>query len=91
MPFIDWSDSEGMLDLLVEFIRDAINESTNDPGRKEFLCHLQAQINALRQMNQRDAANQLRFIHNSITNEFLDDPVVLHIRDCIEELDHLNS
>lgn len=89
MTFIDWSDPEGLLELLSEFVRDETDECT-DGDRKLFLADLLARINDLveESSDARVATNRLRIIHNSMDEKFLDDPVSVHIRDCIEELDH---
>ena len=91
MSFIDWSDSEGMLELLSEYVRDATNESSGDSKRHRFLYDLQIQINQLLHLNKNEAAKRLREIHISISQEYKEDPVAIHIRDCVEELDHLEG
>jgi hypothetical protein len=95
MPFIDWSDSEEMVGLLIEYISDEGNESHGDRKRNRFLSNLIAEITELeerfsKQFNA-EAINQLQKIYNSIDSEFKEDPVTVHIRDCIEELERLTQ
>ena len=89
MTFIDWSDSEGMLELLAEFVSDAKNECLKDVKRQQFLSALFIQLNELVQQfsNTQDAINRLRSTYNSIDPEFKDDAVTIHVNDCIEELE----
>jgi hypothetical protein len=91
MTFIDWSDSEGILELLSEFVRDELKECANDPKRKEFLSHVLSEVDhILREFgNTKDAANHLGGIYNSIEKEFQNDSVTVHISDCIRELHRL--
>jgi hypothetical protein len=88
MSFIDWSDSEGMLELLVEFVRDARNESSKDRNRQRFLSTLLKQLNDLVEgsNNTKETIDRLTIIYQSIEQEFQNDAVVIHIRDCLEEL-----
>ena len=90
MTFIDWSDPEGMLELLSEFVRDSMREC-EDGERKEFLSSVLSQIHDLdrESVNSRETANQLRRIQNSIPKDFDADPVAIHINDCIVELESL--
>ena len=89
MTFIDWSDSEGMLELLAEFVGDARNECLKDVKRQQFLSALFIQLDELVQQfsNTQNPINRLRSIYNSIDPEFKDDAVTIHVSDCIEELE----
>jgi hypothetical protein len=89
MTFIDWSDSEGMLELLAEFVGDARNECLKDVKRQQFLSALFIQLDELVQQfsNTQNPINRLRSIYNSIDPEFKDDAVMIHVNDCIEELE----
>jgi hypothetical protein len=95
MGFIDWSDSEGMFELLVEFVRNAQNESKRDPGRKRFLSQLVCDLKKLDQkfddLTTEDAITQLQTIYDSIDSEFVEDPVTVHIKDCIDELEKVSK
>lgn len=81
MTFIDWSDSEEMIGLLIEYVTDERNESHSDPKRRKFLSDLLADL----QSDQLDL-ERLQTIHDSIDPEFKKDDVVVHVHDCIEEL-----
>jgi hypothetical protein len=89
MSFIDWSDCEGMLGLLVEFISDAKQECDNDAGRSRFLTALLRDVRVLSEqaatLFPENARNELQTIFDSIDQEFQEDPVAIHIKDCIEE------
>ena len=50
MTFIDWSNSEGMFDLLVEFIRDEMSDSRGDANRQQFLAQLLTKVSALNEV-----------------------------------------
>jgi hypothetical protein len=86
MTFIDWSDSEGMFDLLLEFIRDEINSCVGDNARQKFLESLSVNVTAVRRIAPGKAISRLRDIHDSVAEEFKDDPAILHISDFIQEL-----
>jgi hypothetical protein len=45
MTFFDWSDSDGMFDLFIEFIRDEMNASSGDRSREKFLAGLLVKVN----------------------------------------------
>jgi hypothetical protein len=89
MTFIDWSDSEGMFDLLVEFIRDEKNASVGDASRQQFLTDLLVKVMAAKELAPTKAINHLRAIHDSTGDEFKEDPVLLHVMDFIEELERI--
>jgi hypothetical protein len=94
MTFIDWSDSEGMIGLLTDFVSDAGNECQGDVRRQEFLSRLLVDLSTLASqlsISGKEAANRLRSIYNSIDQEFEHDPVTIHVRDCIDELDRVND
>ena len=93
MTWIDWSDSEGMFGLLIEYVADAKTECAGDPARRKFLGKL---LNDLNEANQRydaitakQATEVLRNIYESIDPEFRSDEVVIHIADCIEQLEQI--
>lgn len=86
MAFIDWSDSEGMLDLLIEFIRDEINDSPGDADRQQFLGHLLTKVSSFNEITVADGIKRLMAIQDSIDEEFKTDQVFLHITDFINEL-----
>lgn len=95
MSFIDWSDSEGMLALLIEFVVDERNECRGDVRRQQFLTDLLVSLTALEEqfatISGTEAIDELRTIHSSIDQEFKDDPVIVHVKAYIEELEHVNN
>lgn len=91
MTFIDWSDDEGIFGLLLEFVRDESNQTGDDPRRRRFLAEL---LKKLHRANERsegrsktDLIRHLKTIYDSIDAEFKNDPAVIHIADCIQELE----
>jgi hypothetical protein len=80
-----------MLGLLVEFVRDARSECQRDIKRGDFLSGLLVELgklsDGLPQMSSKKAASRLRSIYNSISLEFQNDPVTVHVKDCIQEFD----
>jgi hypothetical protein len=84
MTFIDWSDSEEMIGLLIEYVVDERNASNADPKRQKFLSDLLADLQA-------DQLNLVRLqkIYESIDPEFKNDEVANHVHDCIDELKRL--
>ena len=90
MTFIDWSDAEGMFDLLLEFIRDEMSTSLGDGDRQQFLRELIVKVSAAKEGSATNAIKTLTAIQESIDEEFRTDPVFLHITDFIEELQHLS-
>lgn len=85
MTFIDWSDSEEMIGLLIEYVTDERNESHADPKRQKFLSDLLADLQT-EELN----LERLQKIYESIDSDFKSDDVVVHVHDCIEELKRLN-
>jgi len=83
MTFIDWSDSEEMIGLLIEYVADVRNES--DDERRKFLTDLLADLKA-EQLN----LERLQTIYESVDPNFKNDDVVVHLHDCIEELRRIN-
>ncbi len=89
MTFIDWSDSEGMLDLFQEFLRDEMSACSADTERHRFLNQLAADVGSVREAGIEDAIPSLRTILESIQGEFRADPASLHLADLIGELEGL--
>jgi hypothetical protein len=89
MTFIDWADSEGMFDLLLEFIRDEKNASVGDAPRQRFLTGLLVKVNAAKELAPTKAISYLRAIHDSIGDEFKDDPALVHVTHFIEDLERI--
>lgn len=94
MSFIDWSDPEEMLGLLFEYVIDEYSES-NDVARSGFLHALSAELDALAshasELSVREAIDQLRILRDSQPAELRDDPALIHMEDCIEELERISA
>lgn len=94
MTFIDLSDAEGVLGLLVDLVADETSSSHGDPDRHRFLSDLLAQLQALEQSSPelapRAVIRRLRDLRRSADPAFANDTVVVHIRDCIEELERID-
>jgi len=91
MPFIDWSNAEGLFDMLVEYVADAKTEAYGDTGRERFLQQLLSQLTAAQEY-QEDLPllmDKLRSIIQSVNPEYGDDPVMEHLTACLEELERI--
>jgi hypothetical protein len=92
MSLIDWSDPEEMLGLLVEYVADETNEPANDRVRATFLRQLSEELTELASELPPDGAaiaRALLAIRNSQPRELFSDPVIVHLDQCIEELDRI--
>lgn len=93
MTFIDWSDSEEMLGLLSEYVADERYDSLHDPAREGFLAELSTELAELARefdaLSPDIVIDRLRAIHRSQAEEFLRDPVLVHVEACIEELERI--
>jgi hypothetical protein len=94
MTFIDWSDSEEMLGLLAEYVADERNDS-HDPAREGFLAELSTELAALARefdtLSSDEVIDRLRAIHRSQSEDFLGDPVLVHVEACIEEMERIRG
>jgi hypothetical protein len=95
MTFIDWSDSEGMFALLVDFVADEGRACVADGEREHFLAHLLRDLTAIEQqistMPPAQVIHALREVRDGLPHAFADDPVVLHVDACIEELERVHA
>lgn len=95
MSFLDFSDSEEMFGLLLDFVTDAEAGCRDDPDRQRFLSDLRNALRALEEggtdPGSPDLVEGLRELYAAIDREFMDDPVAGHIRDCMEELERLDG
>lgn len=93
MTFIDWSDSEEMLGLLSEYVADERNDSLHDPAREGFLTELATELAELARefdaLSPDTMIERLRAIHRSQAQDFLGDPVLVHVEACIDELERI--
>ena len=78
-----------MLGLLSDYIADERADAAGD--RAEFLDDLRSAVSGLvsRELSASDLAVELRAIYDALPREFSRDPVVIHVSDCIEELEKL--
>ncbi|GJM43200.1 MAG: hypothetical protein DHS20C21_00420 [Gemmatimonadota bacterium] len=95
MTFMDWSDANGMYGLLLDFVADARMDCNADSDRERFLSELLARLRATeRELAEASPAviiRTLRETQESIDPEFAGDPVVEHLRDCIEEIERVQG
>ena len=95
MTYIDWSDSEGVFGLLLDWIADERGECGGDPGRQRFLsellAHLRAMAARLPDTSPAAVIQNLKDTCESVDPDFGDDPAMVHLRDCIEELERIES
>jgi hypothetical protein len=92
MSFIDWSDHEEMLGLLLEYVADEAATSQGDPARVAFLRTLLQRLESVAEAeleSVRQIADALREIRSSQFVEFMADPVLDHLDDCMEELERI--
>jgi hypothetical protein len=92
MPFIDWSDPDEMLGLLAEYVADeAVAE--RDPLRRTFLDELSMTLATLASSSEdrpaRQTIDSLRDIHDSQPREFGADSVLVHVDECMQELERI--
>jgi hypothetical protein len=94
MAFVDFSDPEDMLDLLIDYVTDERSE-TSDPQRRRFLSGLLDSLAELQEQFSGMTAIQrvasLRELHRSLDAQFESDPVAQHLEDCAAELEHLSE
>lgn len=95
MTFIDWSDPEEMFGLLQEYVADAKGESGGDGPRRRFLARLSAELDRMGRrfdsMSRSALIERLRTLHRLQPGELVDDPVLEHLADCIEELERIEN
>jgi len=93
MTFINWSDPEEMLGLLCEYVDDEKSDLQNDHERVRFLAELSADLADLADrapgMSADEVIERLRVMHASRADDFADDPVLMHVEACIEELERI--
>ncbi len=94
MSILDWSDPEQMVGLLAEYIRDELLDERQDRERLAFLRRLSAAVGSLASRADSSSTEmlaRLRHIHDSQPPEFAADPVLVHIGDCIHELERIRG
>jgi hypothetical protein len=92
MAYIDWSDGDDMFGLLVDYFYDARSDA-EDPKRRSFLSGLIRDLEALQERFDAlpgvEAVSRLREIHDSVDEEFSEDPVIEHLAACADELERI--
>lgn len=95
MTFIDWSDPEAMLGLLVEWAADERMASAGDSPRGHFLAGLSADLSALADRYDDTPPDELiaslRALYEARNDEVPGDPALVHLADCIEEIERLRA
>jgi len=95
MTFIDWANADEMFGLLCEYVADERADAENDRERRSFLAELGAELEDLADefptLPEGEAIAKLREIQASQPAEFIDDPVLVHVRDCIDELERIRG
>lgn len=94
MAYVDWSDSEDMFGLLVDYMYDARSDA-DDARRRSFLSGLITHLEALQErfdaLPAAAVVSRLREIESSIDEEFEQDPVVEHLKACADELERITA
>lgn len=94
MSFIDWSDPEALLSLLVEYVEDERGDC-HDDARRRRLDRLVAELSDLEtrqhQLSDEECSGALRDMAAAIDAEFDGDPVARHLRDCADELERIGQ
>jgi hypothetical protein len=95
MAFIDLSDPEEMLSLLIEYVQDEQSEADNDKRRYAFLSGLVGTLLELEQeftaWSGTERVERLKTMIAEVDREFEHDPVVEHLSALVEELERINS
>jgi hypothetical protein len=93
MSFIDWSDPEALLTLLLEYVQDELGDSYGDAGRRRFLSALVQELSTLERrfptLPDDERVESLREIIDSVDSAFRSDPVVEHLVHCAQELERI--
>jgi hypothetical protein len=93
MSLFDWSDPEEMLGLLAEYVADERLAERDDRRRARFLDELSSALRALasrgQELSTRATIGRLRVIYDRQRAEFSGDPALVHLDDCIQELERI--
>jgi hypothetical protein len=93
MSLINWSDPEEMLGLLAEYVADEQLAERRDRQRARFLKNLSSALTALAsrasELSTRAAIDCLHTIYDSQPPDFGTDPALVHLDDCIHELERI--
>jgi hypothetical protein len=93
MSFINWSDPLEMLGLLAEYVADESLGERTDCSRADFLEELSSTLASLAAASEESTTEEtiarLREIYDSHAPEFEADPALVHLDDCIQELERI--
>lgn len=93
MSLIDWSDPEEMLGLLAEYLADERLAERDDRRRARFVDDLSSALTVLasqgQELSTRATIERLRKIRDGQPAEFSADPTLVHLDDCIQELERI--
>jgi hypothetical protein len=94
MAFIDWSGTEEMLGLLIEYVADERQLCVRDASRSESLSRLLRDLRDLEEsldaMSPDAQIERIRTIRESYSSDSAGDDVIGHLDACIEELERIN-
>ena len=92
--YIDWSSSDEMLTLLVEYVEDERLQERFDRAREKFLAELADELYALEALEP-SGAHRVRLALEAIAEnqprEFSSDPVLVHLHACIDEMSRISE
>src|SRR4051812_15709456 len=93
MSLIDWSDPEEMIGLLAEYVADERLAEQEDAQRIRFLNELSSELTTLASSAETLPAtaliDRLREIYDWQPKEFGTDAALVHLDDCIQELERI--
>lgn len=94
MTTIDWSDPAAMFGLLCEFVAEERVSGAEDEAREAFLAGLLDDLDDLASrfadLTPDETLDELRALRAAQSDDFSGDEVLVHIDDCIVELERLN-
>ena len=95
MTFIDLSDAEGMLGLFINLVEDERAACRDDPERLRFVEALLAQLRTMEldldEATRSAMLQKLEGLRHSADRAFALDPVMVHLEDLIEAIEHFRG
>ncbi len=94
MSILDWSDPGEMVGLLAEYVRDELGQALEDRERAGFLRALSSAVESLAshaELPPRETLARLRGIYASQQADFAADQALVHVHDCIQELERIEA
>jgi hypothetical protein len=88
MPFLDASDPEEFISLLIEYVAMERADAASDSKRIRALTHLMERLEIIQERNlsQSDVSRSLHALASEIRDNFGDDPVLDHVEECALEV-----